>query len=143
MGGASSTSRGKNAHDDDFAMALPDESWVGEHLRITKHDEHGGVVVEVVTLAREGADADVDVAKTAAWLQAHGGGVKVFHVVWGSCGGVASSGVCGGCVFCAARVCAAVCAAVRDPLRVPLSLQRRRWVRACTRWHEAWEHARR
>jgi len=77
MGGSSSTRRGD---DGESAMKEPDEAWVGEHLEVERlDDEHGGgVAVRVRELAREGADADADVAKTGAWLHAHGREVKVF-----------------------------------------------------------------
>jgi len=76
----------------------PDEAWVAGHLIVTRlDDEHGGgVEVEVTSLARQGAEADVDVAKAGAWLQAHGGEVKAFEAVVGACGCV----VCTVCVLC-------------------------------------------
>ena len=65
----------------------PDEAWVAEHLIVMRRDdEHGGgVAVKVWSLARKGAEADVDVAKTGAWLQAHGGEVKAFDADWRAC----------------------------------------------------------
>ena len=76
----------------------PDEAWVAEHLKVTRlDDEHGGgVAVKVWSLAKEGVEADVDVAKTGAWLQAHGGEVKAFEAVTGACG----RAVCTVCVLC-------------------------------------------
>jgi len=50
----------------------------------------------VKSLAWEGAEADVDVAKTGAWLQAHGGEVKAFEAIMGACG----CAVCMVCVLC-------------------------------------------
>ena len=76
----------------------PDGAWVAVHLTVTSlDDEHGGgVAVEVESLAREGAEADVDVAKTGAWLQAHGGEVKAFEAMYSACG----CAVCTVCVLC-------------------------------------------
>ena len=47
-------------------------------MEVKRHPEHGGLVVRVRKLALKGAVADVDVAKTGAWLQAHGVEVKEF-----------------------------------------------------------------
>jgi len=84
MDGSSSTGRGD---DGESAMEEPDTAWVGRHLEVERlHDEHGGgVAVKVAALAHEGADADVDVAKTGAWLQAHGGEVKAFDASGSAC----------------------------------------------------------
>ena len=78
MGGSSSTRRGD---DGESAMEEPDEAWVGEHLDVERlDDEHGGgVAVRVRKLAWKGADAGADVAKTGAWLHAHGREVKAFN----------------------------------------------------------------
>ena len=113
----------------------PDEAWVAEHLEVTSlDDEHGGgVAVEVASLAWE-AEADVDVAKTGAWLQAHGGEVKAFEASWSAC----AVCVCAVHLWNAHVGCLVVVAAVWGGCA-----QRWVWVHACTRWHEAWGHARR
>jgi len=95
MEGSWSSGRGE---DGESVRDEPDEAWVAEHLKVTRlDDEHGGgVAVKVASLARKGAEADVDVAKTGAWLQAHGGDVKAFSAFDGAC----ASTVCTVCVLC-------------------------------------------
>jgi len=84
MEGSGSSGRGE---DGESVTEEPDEVWVARHLRVTRFDdEHGGgVEVEVASLAKQGAEADVDVAKAGAWLQAHGGEVKAFKAIAGAC----------------------------------------------------------
>ena len=87
MGCSSSTSSG----DSGGAVAEePDEAWVARHLKVTRlDDEHGGgVAVKVKSIVQEGAEADVDVAKTGAWLQAHGDKVKEFGALLSAYGSV-------------------------------------------------------
>jgi len=96
MEGSGSSGRGE---DGESVTEEPDEAWVVQHLEVTRFgDEHGGgVAVKVASLAEESADADVDVAKTGAWLQAHGGEVKAFRALMSACG----CAVCTVCVCCA------------------------------------------
>ena len=84
MEGSWGSGRGE---DGESVTEEPDEAWVAEHLKVTRlDDEHGGgVAVRVKSLAWEGAEADVDVAKTGAWLQAHGGEVKAFRALMSAC----------------------------------------------------------
>jgi len=84
MEGSGSSGRGE---DGESVAEKPDEAWVAEHLKVTRlDDEHGGgVAVEVASLAWEAAEADVDVAKAGAWLQAHGGEVKALTASVGAC----------------------------------------------------------
>jgi len=84
MEGSWGSGRGE---DGESVAEEPDEAWVAGHLEVTRlDDEHGGgVAVKVGSLAFEVAEADVDVAKTGAWLQAHGGEVKAFTAIAGAC----------------------------------------------------------
>ena len=118
----------------------PDEAWVGEHLEVERLDDEygGGVAVWVCELARQGADADADVAKTDAWLQAHGREVKVFEAESRAFTRVESTTWCH---VLAQRswMCGWMFVAVTLGGRV--LAQSGGWVRACTSWHEACKHA--
>ena len=128
MDGASSPTAGGDGAP---AMEEPDEAWVREHLWVKRRKEHGGVVVGVRRLAWRGAAADVDVAKTGAWLQAHGGEVREFdansrscymqngHGEWGVCWCRAEPGVVWVlCVWLVACVCVCACAGSGLPSRL-------------------------
>ena len=137
MEGSGSSGRGE---DGESVTEEPDEAWVVQHLEVTRFgDEHGGgVAVKVASLAEESADADVDVAKTGAWLQAHGGEVKTFEAVASACG----CAVCTVCVCCALVEHSCWMLGCRGPLVAAVCAQRAVCVHACIRWHEAWGHAR-
>ena len=94
MEGSSSTGWGD---DGESAMEEPDEAWVGRHLEVERlDDEHGGgVAVKVASLAGKGAGADADVARTGAWLQAHGSDVKAVYASCGAYEHVVSTMWCG------------------------------------------------
>jgi len=67
-------------------MEEPSEAWVEQHLEVGTPDERRDVVVKVHKLAKEGAHANMDVARTGAWLQLHGGSVTEFEAAESMCG---------------------------------------------------------